>query len=141
MARGRLLTDDNEIRDVLRAARTVAVIGMSPKSNRDSHRVGGYLMKRGYTVFPVRPAQTEILGTRAYGRVTEIDGPVDIIDVFRRADQIMSHVEEALTVRPAVFWMQLGIEHPEAAELLIAAGIDVISNRCIKIEYERLIGR
>lgn len=141
MSRGRILTDDNEIRTALRTARTVAVVGMSPKPDRDSNRVGGYLMKRGYTVFPVRPAQREILGARAYGRVTEIEEPVDIIDVFRRADQIMPHVEEALTVRPAVFWMQLGIEHPEAAEALVSAGIDVVGNRCIKVEYERLISR
>lgn len=140
MSEGRILAQDEEIRALLTSAKTIAVVGISPKPDRDSHRVAAYLQGRGYRVIPVRPAQAEILGEKAYPSLEDIPGTVDIVDVFRRADQIPAHAEEALRLRPRAFWMQEGIEHPEAAERLRRAGIDVVMNRCIMREHARLLG-
>lgn len=140
MSRGHILTAEEEIRSLLSSAKTVAVVGISPKPERDSHRVAAYLKEKGYRVVPVRPAQEEILGEKAYARLDDVPGPVDIVDVFRRPEQVPAHAEEALRLKPRAFWMQEGIEHREAAELLTAAGIDVVMNRCIMREHARLLG-
>jgi hypothetical protein len=100
--------------------------------------VAAYLQQHGYRVLPVRPAQAEILGEKAYASLDDIAGPVDIIDVFRSPDQILPHAQEALRLKPKVFWMQEGIENREAAALLTAAGIHVVMNRCIKRDHARL---
>ena len=113
-------------------------MGLSPKPERDSHRVGRYLLDNGYAVIPVRPGQKEILGQPAYRSLGDVPGPVDIVDVFRRSEQIPPVAEEALKLRPRVFWMQLGIEDHDAALRLTAAGIDVVMNRCIKQEHEAM---
>jgi len=136
MPAGRLITDKETIQEILRTSRTVAVVGLSPKPERDSHRVGRYLLEKGYEIIPVRPAQKEILGQKAYPALEDVPGPVDIVDVFRRSDQIPAVAEPALLLGPRVFWMQLGIENHDAALRLTAAGIDVVMNRCIKIEHE-----
>ena len=138
MPTGRILTTDEEIRQVLVNARSIAVLGLSPKPERDSHRVARYLQTHGYRIIPVRPGRTEILGEPAFESLGQLERPVDIVDVFRRPDQIVAHAREALGLKPRVFWMQLGIENLDAAELLTAAGIDVVMDRCIKIEHARL---
>ncbi len=138
MKKGRIITEDADIRAALDAAKTVAVVGLSPKPDRDSHRVGKYLKDNGYRVIPVRPGQKEILGEKAYASADDIPDPVDILDVFRRSEQVLPHAQEALRLKPGVFWMQLNIENQEAATLLTDAGIDVVMNRCIKIEHDRL---
>ena len=135
---GRILTTDEEIRQVLVNARSIAVLGLSPKPERDSHRVARYLQTHGYRIIPVRPGQSEILGEPAFESLGQLERPVDIVDVFRRPDQILAHAQEAQELKPRVFWMQLGIENLAAAELLTATGIDVVMNRCIKIEHARL---
>ena len=135
---GRIVTDDSGIRKILAGARTVAVVGLSPKPERDSNMVGRYLKEAGYRILPIRPAQKEILGERAYGSLDEIEEQVDIVNVFRASHMIMPHAEEALRLKPKVFWMQLGIENREAAELLAANGIDVVMNRCIKVDHDSL---
>jgi uncharacterized protein len=138
MKKGRIITEDNEIKAVLQTCRTIAIVGLSPKKDRDSYRVAEYLKHHGYTVIPIRPAQTEILGEKAYPSLDDVKLPVDIVDVFRKPEQIMPHAQEALRLKPKVFWMQLGIENQEAAKCLTDAGIDVIMNQCIKVEHERL---
>ncbi|MGD8368279.1 MAG: CoA-binding protein [Desulfobacterales bacterium] len=135
MAAGRLITDRETIQEILLSSRTVAVVGLSPNPERDSHRVGRYMLENGYDVIPVRPARKEILGRPAYRTLADVPVPVDIVDVFRRSDQIPAVAEEALALRPRVFWMQLGIENHDAALQLTAAGIDVVMNRCIKVEH------
>jgi hypothetical protein len=140
MKTGRVITADEDIKPLLTAAKTIAVVGLSPKPDRDSYQVAAYLQQHGYRVLPVRPAQAEILGEKAYASLDDIAGPVDIIDVFRSPDQILPHAQEALRLKPKVFWMQEGIENREAAALLTAAGIDVVMNRCIKREHARLYG-
>lgn len=138
MKTGRIISDDNEIREILKKSKSIAVLGLSPKPDRDSHRVAKYLKERGYKMIPVRPGQKEILGEKAYPSLDDIKESVDIVDVFRNSDQIMPHAEEALRLRPDVFWMQLGIENIEAAKILTTAGIDVVMNRCIKVDHAKL---
>ena len=143
MEPGRIITlespgmDDN-IRVILEKSKTIAVLGLSPKPERDSNMVAKYLKDKGYRIIPVRPGQEEILGEKAYASLDDVKEPVDIVNVFRKSDQIMPHAHEALRLKPKVFWMQLNIENNEAAKLLAEAGIDVVMNMCIKVEHERL---
>ena len=138
MASGEIITEDTKIRNILENSRTIAILGLSPKPERDSNMVGKYLKNNGYQIIPVRPGQKEILGEKAYASIDDVKTPVDILDVFRNPAQIMPHAHEALRLKPKVFWMQLNIENEEAAKFLASAGIDVVMNRCIKIEHDRL---
>ena len=139
MKTGRLLVTDWEIKDALDATKTVAVLGMSPNDTRDSHRVGVYLSKVGYKVTPVRPAQEEIAGLPAVASLDDLPpGSIDMVDVFRNSAQVEMHVDEAIRLGAKVFWMQLGIVNEAAAKRLLEAGIDVVMDRCTKVEYARL---
>lgn len=138
MKPGKILTEDSDIKDILENAKTIAILGLSPKPERDSNRVARYLKDHGYSIIPVRPGQKEILGQSAYATLDDIKENVDIVNVFRNSEQILPHANEAIRMQPKVFWMQLGIENQEAATLLVKAGIDVVMNKCIKIEHDRL---
>ena len=138
MKPGKIIDDDNIIKHLLINARTIAVVGLSPKPARDSNMVARYLKDHGYRIIPVRPAQKEILGEKAYSSLDDIDESMDIVNVFRNSAQIMPHAHEALRVKPKLFWMQLGIENQKAAELLTNAGIDVVMNKCIMVEHDCL---
>ena len=138
MKTGRIITQDETIRDILKTSKTIAIVGLSPKPERDSNRVAGYLKDHGYRIIPIRPAQKEILGEKAYSSLDDIKQPVDIVNVFRNSAQIIPHAYQAIRLKPKVFWMQLNIENREAADLLTAAGIDVVMDRCIEVEHERL---
>lgn len=138
MKSGKIINKDSEIKDILENARTIAVLGLSPKPEKESNRIARYLKSQGYNIIPVKPGQEEILGQRAYATLEDIEENVDIVDVFRRPEQILPHANEAIRIQPKVFWMQLGIENQEAASLLVKAGIDVVMNKCIKIEHDRL---
>jgi len=136
---GKIVTDNAEIKNILTHANTVAVVGLSPKPQRDSNMVARYLKEAGYKIIPVRPAQKEILGEKAYKSLDEIQESVDIINVFRNSKQIMPIAVAAVRLKPKVFWMQLNIQNKEAADLLTSEGIDVVMNSCIKVEHEVLI--
>ena len=138
MKSGKIITKDDKIRDILKNARTIAILGLSPKPERDSNMVARYLKEQEYRIIPVRPDQKEILGEKVYASFDDIKETVDIVDVFRNPAQIVPHAHEAIRLKPKVFWMQLNIENREAADLLTAAGIDVIMDRCIKVDHERL---
>lgn len=138
MPKGRILTEDRDIKAVLENSKKVAVLGLSPKPERDSHRVAKYLKSNGYGVIPVRPGQDEILGERAYASLDDIDQSVDIVDVFRNPDVVLAHAKETVRLKPKVFWMQLGIASQEAADVLTEAGIDVVMDKCLKVEHARL---
>ena len=133
--KGKIINTDREIKSILEQSRTVVVLGLSPKPERDSNKVAKYLQDEGYRIIPVRPGQKELLGEKAYRTMDDIQGPVDIIDAFRNADQIPSHVDEAIRLGAKVFWMQLGIRNEDAAKRLTEAGIDVVMDRCIKIDH------
>ena len=139
MAKGRILVFEDDIKAYLETAKTIAVLGLSPKPQRDSHKVGLYLKRHGYTIIPVRPAQAEVLGEKAYPTLPDVPVPVDIVDAFINPARILPLAEDAVKIKPKLFWMQLGVENAAAADLLINAGIDVIMNRCIKIDHAKLI--
>ena len=138
MKPGSIITKDNAIRDILENAKTIAILGLSPKPERDSNMVARYLINQDYNVIAVRPGQKEVLGRKAYRSLDDIKERVDVVDVFRNPSHIMSHAHEAVRLQPKVFWMQRGIENKEAAALLTAAGIDVVMNKCLKVEHARL---
>jgi len=138
MKPGEILSEDSEIKKLLVEAETIAILGLSSKPERDSHQIAKYLKAQGYRIIPVSPGQKEILGEKAVASLDDIDQPVDIVTVFRNPAQIVPHAREALGLKPKTFWMQLNIENQEAATLLTDAGIDVVMNRCIKVEHGRL---
>ena len=138
MPAGRIIVLDDDIKAVLASAKTIAILGLSPKPRRDSHMVARYLQSQGYRIIPVRPGQKELLGEKAYASLDDIHEPVDIIDAFRNPAQMAPHAYQALRIKPRLFWMQKGIANDQAAGILTAGGIDVIMDRCIKVEHERL---
>ncbi len=130
------------IRRILHDTNTVAMVGASAHWNRPSYFAMKYLQVKGYRVIPVNPraAGDEILGEKAYASVSEIPVSVDVVDCFRRADQIGPIVDEAIAIGAKVLWMQLGVRNDEAAARAEAAGLTVIMDRCMKIEFGRLSG-
>lgn len=138
MKKGRIITDGETIKEILLNCHTIAVLGLSPKPERDSHMVATYLKSNGYTILPVRPGQKELLGERAYASLDEIEEPVDMVNVFRKSEVVPQHARETIRLHPKIFWMQLGIISQEAADILTDAGIDVIMDKCIKVEHARL---
>ncbi len=131
-----------ERRAILRRARTIAVVGASANPARASNFVLTYLLSSSadYEVWPVTPSETTILGTQCYPSLAELPGEPDIVDVFRRVDQLPSVAQEAVDAGAGAFWMQLGLHSDEAVEIAVAAGLDVVSNRCVKIEHARFHG-
>jgi hypothetical protein len=136
--------DDAYLRDILKGVRRIAVVGASPNAARPSHGVMAFLIARGYEVLPVNPGQAgkQILGRRTYGSLADIEGRIDMVDVFRAADQLPALVDEILALehRPAIIWGQLTVRDDKAAAKAEAAGIKVVMDRCPAIEYPRLIG-
>lgn len=126
------------VKEVLRTARTIAVVGFSPKANRPSNLVGCYLIQAGFRVIPVNPGHSEICGLKCYPDLVSIPESVDVVDIFRRADDVLSVVEEAIAIRAKVIWMQQGIINREAADLAEKAGLIVVMDRCIKVDHMQL---
>jgi predicted CoA-binding protein len=135
---------DDLLRKILRSTKTIACVGVSPNPVRPSHYVGRYLKLKGFRVIPVNPghAGSTLFGATMVGSLSEIEGPVDMVDIFRRSDSVPPIVDEALDRFPGLktIWMQIGVEHAEAAAKAEARGVQVIQNRCPKIEYQRLFG-
>jgi hypothetical protein len=135
---------DDLLRRILREVKSFACVGVSPNPVRPSHYVARYLKLKGYRVVPVNPvhAGKELFGEKVLGDLSEIEGGVDVIDIFRRPDAVPEIVDAALAMepRPKVIWMQIGVTHAEAAANAEAEGLTVIQNRCPKIEYQRLFG-
>jgi predicted CoA-binding protein len=135
------------IEQILKSARTVAVVGMSDKPERASHEVAHYLQQHGYEILPVNPAYAgqQILGRTVYATLQEAadvlarEGRrIDVVDVFRKAEDVPPVAKDAIHVRAAVLWMQLGIENQKAADLARAAGLDVVMNHCMLVEHRKL---
>jgi predicted CoA-binding protein len=133
---------DSYIRGILNTVKSIAMVGASEKENRPSYFAFKYLLERGYTMIPVNPghAGEQILGQRIYARLADVPAPVDMVEIFRASQYALAVVQEALalTPRPQVIWMQLGVRNDEAAALAEASGMKVVMNRCPKIEYGRL---
>jgi len=128
---------EDRIGKILDAARTVAVVGISDKPDRPSHGVAKYLQDRGYKVIPVNPMLTEVLGEKAYGSLSEIPGGVDLVDVFRKSEVVPPLAEEAVRSGARFFWMQEGVVSDRAREILDAAGIPWVMDRCVKKELAK----
>jgi len=133
--------EKKEIRRILENCRTVAVVGISPKEDRPSYEVAFYLKSKGYRIIPVRPDGEEILGEKIYRQLAEIpeEVEVDVIDIFRKSEDVPPVVEEAIKRGAKVIWMQEGVIHLEAAAKAEKAGLKVVMDRCMKKEHQKLI--
>lgn len=129
----------NETREILEQASTFAVVGLSPRPSRPSHRVARFLQKKGYRVIPVNPmrAGQQLIGETVYASLADIPDQVDVVDIFRRSSHAGAHVDEAIEIGAKAVWMQLGVIDREAAERAEAAGLRVAMDRCPAIEYPK----
>ena len=128
---------DDEIKQIF-SLKNVAVIGMSRHPEKAAHFVPKYLSEQGFNILPINPTSSEILNKKCYSSVTEVDEPIDIVDVFRPSDQVLPFVKEAIKMKPKVIWLQEGIHNQEAEELARKEGIKVVFNRCMLAEHQRL---
>ncbi len=141
--RENLVTDADGIARIVRGCRRIAVLGIKPETRRDrpAFYVPAYMAAQGYDIVPVPvyyPEATEILGRPVFNRLADVPGPVDMVNVFRRPPDIPPHLPDILATRPRVVWFQLGITHDAAAETLARAGIQVVQDRCLLVEHQRL---
>ncbi|MCP4010085.1 MAG: CoA-binding protein [Proteobacteria bacterium] len=134
------MTDINTLRRILNDYKRVAVVGLSADWSRPSSFAAKYMLDHGFKVIPVNPKYDNILGQKCYPDLKSIPGPVDIVDLFQRAERVPLFVDDAIEIGAKVLWMQLGIINQEAANQAENAGLEVVMDRCIKIEYARLFG-
>jgi predicted CoA-binding protein len=140
--RANILEDDASIANLIRATKRVAVLGIKTEGQKDqpSFYVPQFLASRGVEIVPVPvyyPEVQEILGKKVFRKLGEVPGPVDIVDVFRRPGDVAAHVPELVAMKPKAVWMQLGIRNDEAAQALAKAGIQVVQDRCLMVEWRR----
>ena len=124
----------------MRGAKTIAVVGLSSNPMRASNEVAAYLKGAGYRIIPVNPNEREVFGEKAYARLEDVPEPVDIVDVFRKSEDVPPVADAAIGSKAKVLWMQLGIENAEAAEKARAAGLVVVENSCLMVEHKRRRG-
>jgi predicted CoA-binding protein len=128
------------LRRILRECRTIAVVGLSAEWHRPSNFVGKYLLQHGYRIVPVNPRYDSILGERSYARLEDIPYPVQMVDVFRKTQDVLPIARSAIAVGARCLWQQIGVVNREADALVRAAGLDSVMDRCVKIEHARLFG-
>ncbi|HDM10378.1 MAG TPA: CoA-binding protein [Desulfobacteraceae bacterium] len=128
-----------EILEILRKVKKIAIVGLSPKENRDSNKVARYLMKQGYEIIPVNPGQRQILGQTCYKSLSDIPFDVDMADLFLNPKRVPPVVGQAIDKGIPIIWMQLGVVHNEAARKAMEAGIQVIMNKCVKMEHQAMV--
>ena len=134
------MNDIQDLRRILNDYKRVAMVGLSADWSRPSNFAAKYLLDHGFEVIPVNPKYDEILGQKCYADLEDIPTPIDIVDLFQRVDRIPPFVDQAIKIGAKVVWMQLGIIHEEAAQKARDAGLEVVMDRCMKIEYARLFG-
>jgi len=132
---------DEEVVEILGKTKTVAVVGISHKEERDSHKVAKYLKEHGFKMIPVNPKYEEVLGEPCYPDLKSVPEHIDVVDIFRNIEAIPGVVDEAIEARADTVWMQLGLVHNEAAEKACNKGLKVVMDKCIKIEHHRLIDK
>lgn len=130
-----LTANPEEIAQILKDYRVIAIVGLSDKPDRPSYQVASYLKEHGYRIVPVNPGRREILGEKCYSNLRDIPFPVEVVDIFRQVEAIPAIVEAAIAQGAKVVWMQLGLESPLAARRALEAGLQVVMNRCMKIEH------
>ena len=134
------MDDINTLRRILRESRTVAVVGLSADWFRPSYFAAKYMQEHGYRVIPVNPRYAEILGEKCYASLREVPENIDIVDVFRKTQDVMPIAEDAIAIGAKVLWQQLGVKNEAAAARASAAGLETVMDRCVKIEHGRLFG-
>lgn len=134
------MTDSATLRRILNKYKRVAIVGLSADWSRPSYFAAKYLLDHGFEIIPVNPKYDEILGQKCYPDLKSIPSAVDIVDLFQRTERVPSFVDDAISIKAKLVWMQLGIVHEEAAQKACDAGLEVIMDRCMKIEYARLFG-
>ena len=135
-----MIDDIAGLRRLLLETRRIAVVGLSANWHRPSFFAAKYMQERGYTIVPVNPAYDEILGQKCYPSLSAIPCAIDMVDVFRKPEDVLPLVDEAIAIGAKSFWMQLGVINAEAAQRAEAGGLQVVMDRCVKIEYARLFG-
>jgi len=128
------------LRRILRSARTLAVVGLSAEWHRPSFFAAKYMQEHGYRIIPVNPRYPEILGERCQASLETIEEPVDIVDVFRKTEDVLPIARQAIAIGAKCLWQQIGVKNLEAAKLAADAGLDIVMDRCVKIEHARLFG-
>jgi predicted CoA-binding protein len=135
------MTDDiSTLRRILRDCKTIAVVGLSAEWHRPSFFAATYMQQHGYRIVPVNPRYTEVLGERCYPSLDAIDFSVDMVDVFRRTDDVLPIARQAIAIGARCLWQQIGVVNAPAAELARVEGLDSVMDRCVKIEHARLFG-
>ncbi|TVR12589.1 MAG: CoA-binding protein [Balneolaceae bacterium] len=135
-----LLAETDAIEELLHEIKTIAIVGISRNQHKDSHFVGRYLQKAGYTIFPVNPGADEILGVKAYADLKSIPAKVDAVDIFVKPEFVPEVVKQALELQPKAIWLQLGVgTHHTEAEKARLAGVRMVQNRCMKVDHQFLI--
>lgn len=133
------MVTDTALAQILKDAHTIAVVGISSNPARASFGVSAWLKRQGFRILPVNPAETEVHGEKAYASLSDISEPIDIVDIFRRSDQVLPIVQQAITKRTRLIFMQEGVFNEEAAQLAEASSIPVVMDRCILKELARLV--
>jgi len=134
------MDDINTLRRILHESRTIAVVGLSADWFRPSYFAAKYMQEHGYRVIPVNPKYESILGEKCYKSLRDIPGKVDLVDIFRKSNDVMPIAEEAIAIGAKVLWQQLGVKNEAAAAKARAAGLEAVMDRCVKIEHGRLFG-
>ena len=132
--------DISELRRILKTCHTIAVVGLSAEWHRPSYFAAKYMQQHGHRIVPVNPRYAEVLGERCYPSLTEIPHPVDLVDVFRRTEDVLPIARQAIAIGAKCLWQQIGVRNLEADALVQAAGLDSVMDRCVKIEHARLFG-
>ena len=131
---------DHDLREILLSTKTIASVGLSSNQNKESYWIASYLQEQGYRVIPINPTADEILGEKAYPDLESVPDPIDLVQVFRRPEDVPPVVEDAIRVGAKVVWMQEGIVHEEAAQKAREAGLQVVMDACMRATHRRLIG-
>ena len=134
------MDDIQTLSRILKESRVIAMVGLSADWYRPSYFAAKYLLDHGYRVIPVNPSYQDVLGQKCYPALRDIPEQVDIVDCFRKSEEIMPLAQDAIAIGAKVLWMQIGVINESAAQIARNAGLDVIMNRCVKIEYARLFG-
>jgi hypothetical protein len=132
--------NNEQLREILLRAKTIASVGLSSSDEKESYHIVAYLQEQGYRIIPVNPTAKEILGEKAYASLSEIPDKVDIVQLFRKSEDVPPYVDEAIRIGAKVVWMQVGIENEQAAAKARAAGLQVVMNACLRITHRALIG-
>jgi uncharacterized protein len=129
------------IQSIINRAKRIAIVGLSPNELRASYFVGYYLRRHGYEVIPVNPREESILDVRSYPSLSDVPEPVDVVDVFRAPDAVPEIAREAVAAGAGALWLQYGVISPDGARIAVDGGLDVVMDRCLKVEHARYLGR